>query len=364
MLSTLSAMNHDESFTGKITALRALAREQELSALILRRNPNLAWVISGRVHVPTTIDAACFDLVITEDEVFAVTNAIEAPRLAAEEFPAGLSIKVVQWWEGRAHGLPVDSLLGSDQPAPGMVDLSVEIEMLRASLDEFDRHRMMDISRRSALALGEAMKEADSNDREIDVAARITEALWRHNLEIAFLGVAGESRVKKFRHPLPTESLMGNRASASICAKEKGLIASVTRIVTFGEITITEENEYSSLLEVEADLLDATILGNPFSSVIDVAAKSYSTHGFDIDEWHRHHQGGPSGFLPRDWPATPFSTRLIQENQVIAWNPTGKGWKVEETLLTSSEGNLLLTGDSLWPSRTVRGRIRPDLLRR
>lgn len=357
-------MNHDEAFSGKISALRSLMVEKELAALILRRNPNLAWAISGRSHVPTTIDAACFDLVITEDSVFAVTNAIEAPRLAAEEFPHGLEIKVVQWWEGRNHGLPADIAIGSDQPGTGLLDLGVEIEMLRASLDQYDQERLADISRRSALALGEAMKEVDSNDREIDVAARITSALWRHNLEISFLGVAGESRVKKFRHPLPTESLIGNRASASICAKEKGLIASVTRIVTFGELTATEEAEYASILEVEADLLDATAIGAPFSTVIDVAARSYGAHGFDSDEWHRHHQGGPTGFMPRDWPATPSSARLIQEHQPIAWNPTGKGWKVEETLLTSQGGNRLLTGDSLWPQRTVRGRIRPDLLRR
>ena len=158
--------------------------------------------------------------------------------------------------------------------------------------------------------------------------------------------------------------MIGNRASASICAREKGLISSVTRIVAFGALTETEENEYSAILEVEADLLDATVIGNPFSSVIDVATRAYGAHGFDSDEWHRHHQGGPSGFLPRDWPATPASARLIQENQVIAWNPTGNGWKVEETLLTHVDGNLLLRGDDAWPTRTVRGRIRPDLLRK
>jgi Xaa-Pro aminopeptidase len=357
-------MNQSEAFSKKISSLRKLALDNKLDALILRRNPNLAWAISGRAHVPTTIDAACFDLVITENSVFAVTNAIEAPRLAAEEFPHGLDIKVVQWWEGRSHGLPDGCVIGSDQPGAGLADLGAEIEILRASLDEYDQARFVDISHRAALALGEAMKEVTSHDREIDVAARITSALWRHNLEISFLGVAGDSRVKRFRHPLPTEALIGSRASASICAKEKGLIASVTRIVTFGDVTSAEENEYASLLEVEADLIDATIIGNPFSSVIDVATMSYEKHGFDKDEWHHHHQGGPTGFMPRDWPATQSSTRLIQENQAIAWNPTGKGWKVEETLLTYSSGNRLLTGDSLWPSRTVRGRIRPDLLRK
>ena len=357
-------MNHSEAFAGKIEALRALMTEKKFDALILRRNPNLAWVISGRAHVPTTIDAACFDLVITQTSTYAVTNAIEAPRLAAEEFPSSLDIKVVQWWEGRNHGLSTDLALASDQPAPGLGDLSLEIEALRASLDEYDRQRIADISQRSAKALGDAMREVASTDREIDVAARITSALWRSNLEISFLGVAGEGRVQKFRHPLPTDQLIGNRASASICAKEKGLIASVTRIVTFGALTEVEENQYASILEVEADLLDATIVGEPFSSVIDVATRSYGEHGFESDEWHRHHQGGPSGFLPRDWPATQSSARLIQPDQVIAWNPTGKGWKAEDTLITTATGITLLSVDSSWPTREVRGRIRPDLLRK
>ena len=357
-------MNHAQAYAGKISSLRKLATEKKLDALILRRNPNLAWVISGRAHVPTTIDAACFDLVITADSVFAITNAIEAPRLAAEEFPVGLEIKVVQWWEGRSHGLPETFAIGSDQQGASLIDLGTEIEILRASLDQYDQFRIADISQRSAKALGEAMREVVSTDREIDVAARITSALWRHNLEVAFLGVAGESRVKKFRHPLPTDALIGNRASASICAREKGLISSVTRIVTFGALTETEESEYSAILEVEADFLDTTIIGNPFSSVIDVVATSYGAHGFGSDEWHHHHQGGPSGFLPRDWPATPASARLIQERQVIAWNPTGKGWKVEETLLTQPGGNIILRGEDGWPSRSVRGRIRPDLLRK
>jgi antitoxin VapB len=357
-------MNHNEAFTGKISALRNLLAEKELDALILRRNPNLAWTISGRAHVPTTIDTACFDLVITEGSIYAVTNAIEAPRLAGEEFPDGLKIKVVQWWEGRDNGLSSDLNIGSDQPGPGLVDLSLEIEMLRASLDLYDQGRIASISERAAKALGDALKDVTSSDREIDVAARITAALWRNNLEISFLGVAGESRVKKFRHPLPTDELIGNRASASICAKEKGLIASVTRIVTFTQLSQSEESEYVSLLEVEADLLDATIIGNSFSSVIDIATRSYGLHGFDSDEWHHHHQGGPSGFLPRDWPATQSSARLIQENQVIAWNPTGKGWKCEDTIITNDSGVILLSNDPTWPTRDVRGRIRPDLLRR
>jgi hypothetical protein len=52
----------------------------------------LAWAVAGRSHVPTTIDAACFDLIITKDSAVAITNVVEAPRLIAEEFPVQFPI--------------------------------------------------------------------------------------------------------------------------------------------------------------------------------------------------------------------------------------------------------------------------------
>jgi len=188
--------------------------------------------------------------------------------------------------------------------------------------------------------------------------------LWQADLEIAFLGVAGADRVHKFRHPLPTDAVVGNRVSASICAKRKGLIASVTRIVTFGEVTDSMINEYNSIYKVEAALLDATVVGKAFSDPINAAIAAYPANGFDADEWTKHHQGGPTGFLPRDWPANQGSTRMIAENQPIAWNPTGKGWKAEDTILATSAGVKVLTNDPEWPVFEVNGRTRAFLLQR
>jgi antitoxin VapB len=235
---------------------------------------------------------------------------------------------------------------------------------MRQSLIASDVERFKEICVDAAEALGNAMKQVESTDREIDVAGLITHSLWQADLEIAFLGVAGADRVQKFRHPLPTDAVIGNRVSASICAKRKGLIASVTRIVTFGEVTDSMVNEYTSIFKVEASLLDATIVGTPFSDPINAAIAAYPANGFDADEWTKHHQGGPTGFLPRDWPANQGSTRLIAENQPIAWNPTGKGWKAEDTILATSSGVQVLTTDPEWPCQEVNGRDRPLFLQR
>jgi antitoxin VapB len=284
--------------------------------------------------------------------------------LIAEELPSEVTVKSIKWSEGRDSLLPTGPKVGSDQPGADRIDLGVEVEMIRASLIESDLVRFKEICVDAAVALGNAMKQVESSDREIDVAGLITHSLWQANLEIAFLGVAGQDRVHKFRHPLPTDAVVGNRVSASICAKRKGLIASITRIVTFGEVTDQMVADYTSIFKVEAALLDATVVGAPFSDPINAAIAAYPANGFDADEWTKHHQGGPTGFLPRDWPANQSSTRLIAENQPIAWNPTGKGWKAEDTILATSSGIKVLSVDTDWPSFEVSGRARAFFLQK
>ena len=345
-------------FKERISKLRELADKHGLESIVLRRNPNLAWAIGGRVHVPLTLDLACFDLIITKDKTIAVTNKIEAPRLIAEEFPAEVEVMAIDWWEGRDAKLPNGEKIGSDQPGGSRFDLSIEVEQLRQSLSESEVVRFRKVCADSAVALGEAIKLTTSIDREIDVTARIASALWQRDLELVFIGVAGESRVKKFRHPLPTEAAIGNRVVASICARRKGMIASVTRIASF------EDNidSYIQILNVEAALFEKTILGAKFADPINAAIKAYSEFGFDELEWQKHHQGGPTGFAPRDWPANSNSAQLILKNQPIAWNPTGNGWKAEDTILATSTGVELLSVDPAWPTIQVAGRNRPAVL--
>jgi len=352
------------AFNERIQPLRDLMRAKGLDAFVLRRNPNLAWAIAGRAHVPTTIDMACFDLIITHDSATAITNVVEAPRLIAEELPSEVRVQTIKWSEGRDPLLPTGSKVGSDQPGADRIDLGVEVEIMRASLIESDLARFQEICIDAAIALGNAMKQVESTDREIDVAGLITHSLWQAGLEIAFLGVAGQERVHKFRHPLPTDSVVGNRVSASICAKRKGLIASITRIVTFGEVTDQMIADYTSIFKVEAAMLDATIVGKSFSDPINAAIAAYPANGFDADEWTKHHQGGPTGFLPRDWPANQTSARLIAPNQPIAWNPTGKGWKAEDTIVATNSGVKLLSVDPEWPAFEVKGRSRAFLLQK
>ncbi len=345
----------------KRARISALLAAKNLDAVVLKKGANVAWIIGGRAHIPTTLELSCMDVVVYRDRIVVVTNKIEAPRLTAEELSGDEELIVVNWFEGREAQLPKGERIGSDGPDADRVNILSDIETLRRNLNDYEVNRLRDISKDAAEALGEAMLDIDPDMSEVEVAGEIAEELWERNLEPVVLLVAGEKRIKEFRHPLPTTNEIGSIGMGVICARRKGLIASVTRLVHFGEIPSHVNETYRRLLNVEAAFLDGTKIGASFAEAFNAGEISYLKEGFARDEWTKHHQGGPTGYLPRDFPAHEKTPQLIGLNNAIAWNPSAEGLKVEDTIVTTPAGFEILTVDSSWPSLEISGRRRPDI---
>ena len=348
--------------TEKLGRLKALLKERDLDAIILKKGANVAWAIGGRAHVPTTLELACMDLVISQDGIEVITNKIEAERLIAEELSGIERVTVINWFEGRDAQLPQGERVGIDSPDPLRVNLSTEIETLRRDLNQDEVARLRQISIDSSIALGEAMRHAKKGLNEVELAGSIARACWERDLEPVVLLVAGEERLSKFRHPLPTTASLGSRFMGVICARRKGLIASVTRIASFTKIDSQTQHWYERLLDVERTFINESKVGAKLSDVVRAGVAEYRNQGFDSEEWTRHHQGGPTGYLPRDFPAHERTEREITLHNALAWNPSGKGLKVEDTILTTHSGPEILTIDPEWPTQMVFERARPSLL--
>ncbi len=345
----------------KRARISALLAAKNLDAVVLKKGANVAWIIGGRAHIPTTLELSCMDVVVYRDRIVVVTNKIEAPRLTAEELSGDEELIVVNWFEGREAQLPKGERIGIDGPDADRVNILSDIETLRRNLNDYEVNRLRDISKDAAEALGEAMLDIDPDMSEVEVAGEIAEELWERNLEPVVLLVAGEKRIKEFRHPLPTTNEIGSIGMGVICARRKGLIASVTRLVHFGEIPSHVNETYRRLLNVEAAFLDGTKIGASFAEAFKAGEISYLKEGFARDEWTKHHQGGPTGYLPRDFPAHEKTPQLIGLNNAIAWNPSAEGLKVEDTIVTTPAGFEILTVDSSWPSLEISGLRRPDI---
>ncbi len=81
----------------KIDKIRSLLNDKCLDAVIISSQSNFAWLSDGgRGHVAISTEASVASFFVTQDEIFLITNNIEAQRLQNEEI-GGFDYKVKQY---------------------------------------------------------------------------------------------------------------------------------------------------------------------------------------------------------------------------------------------------------------------------
>ena len=118
------------------------------------------------------------------------------------------------------------------------------------------------------------------------------------------------------------------------CAKRRGLITSLSRIVCIGEVPDELKQKTEATAYVNACLLDASRPGATGAELYKIAADAYAAKDF--------------------------------ANQAFAWNPSITGTKVEETCIATENGVEVITASPDFPHITtvVNGReyISPGIL--
>lgn len=361
------AESRADDLRDKLAVLGAAARPHGVTTLVLRDPATLAWLLECRVHVAQTLDTACLAAVVElggdAPRLRVVTDAIEAPRLRDTELAdVRVDWEVLPWWASRADALPAGPAVGTDRPLPGAVDVAGAVVAARRCLTPRQQALLADVCADTASAAREAAMRVGPSTTEHQAAGRLADALLARGLDPIVLMVGGGTRPGPHRHPLPTGERLGDRAMLVCCARRHGLVASCTRIVSFRALSSGEGDRYRALLEVERAFLDASRPGGRIGDAFDRGAAAYPAWGFAADEWHRHHQGGLTGFLPREFPAHTGSDLELRPGMVVAWNPSGAGWKVEDDFLVTADGARPLATDEAWPTLAVGGRSRPDVL--
>jgi Xaa-Pro aminopeptidase len=350
----------------KRARLLAILEERDALSLVLSSHGALAWYLDGaRTHTSLMGDPVLQVRVDRDgDVVSAFSN--EAARLLAEELPSGIEVSTVPWFGALGEGF---AGTGSGAGPRSLVesDIAAELRAARASLlpAELARYRALCID--AAEVMTDALSSASPGQSERALAASVGAGLLARGADPLVLMVSGSARAG-FRHPLPGDQPIGARAMVVACARRYGMIANITRWVSFAGESSTAGNELLAdsgrrILEVEAAYFDATVPGATLASAFEAGAAAYASAGFAADEWRNHHQGGAAGYNGRDPRATPQVFDLIQPNQVFAWNPSAPGAKLEDTVLLGPAGIEPLTLDPRWPTDSHKGRARPAELR-
>lgn len=334
--------------------LLKIIADQGGQRLLLTSQPALAWYLEGsRVHVSLAAPPIVAALVsATGDEVILTGN--ESERLRAEELPAGTAVRELDWSTAPAGIDPGPGTLVEDHVAD-------QLRAARAPLLAGETERFRALGRDAARVMTEVLSIRTPADTELAVTAALTARLVEAGAEPLVVLVGGAER-SSYRHPLSTRTPVGRRFMAVICARRHGLVINLSRWVRFGPANDAERSADDRILAVEAEFLAATVPGTTLGDAFRAGCAGYAKHGFDPDEWTRHHQGGIAGYNGRDPRAVVGATDLIVADQAFAWNPTAPGCKVEDTVLRTEQGFEVLSRDPDWPTTDVAGLPRPSVL--
>jgi antitoxin VapB len=354
-------MTKCEEFAAKRRRVERWLAEQGLDGVVLCRSDNFAWLGCGADNVVNAAqETGVGALVVQPDGVSLVTNNIETERLLTEELD-GLNIagtEVFPWHEPSQRGeilarLARGHVFAADDGTEGLGELPAGFAALRYSLTAAEVERYRALGRDAAAVMEAAAVAVEPGMTEADVAALVAMGARQAGIVPVVLLVAADERILNWRHPVAKETPAERCVMMVICGRRRGLVAAVTRLVHFGELSDDLRARQTSVCAVDAAMMAATQPGRQAADVLAEAQAAYAANGFP-DEWQLHHQGGAIGYLPREYIATAECRQTVQADQAFAWNPSIRGTKSEDTILVGEGGFEVLTAASPdWPAVEV-----------
>lgn len=330
---------------------------------LFRTQPEVAWVTDGLTDpVVRNEEPALVWALVTHSDAVLITTSIEAPRLRAEENLAGFELAALPWYSPDGLAGAVAELAGRGEA--GGLQLATdpgELAALRLPLTPDESERLSVLGQACATALEAALRTWHPAERECDLAARIAGALEERLIFPSVLLVGGAERRRAFRHPVPTSAVTGRDVLAVVVGVRGGLNVACSRTAAAGAPDPELAARHLAACAVETAMIEATRPGASWESVVAAGVSAYAAAGFP-GEWQSHVQGGPIGYLSREFDVVPGTARaasLVTRGDAFAWNPTVLGAKSEDTFVVGADGPVPVTNTANWP--TVAGG-RPAIL--
>lgn len=353
-------MSATADHTEKLERVVRIAHAAGVQGVLLAGHHNIAWLTAGRGNrIDASREIGTVRLLVAADgRHFVLANAIEMPRLLAEEL-VGYDYTPVEypWTEDQDPARAVraarsvlgdTAVLAADWPLPETTVIEPALSRARSLLTDGDIVRYRALGREAGMMLGNICRNLTPGDEERDIARSIMDGALELRARPIVTLVASDDRLRSYRHPVPTAALWKSVVMVALCAERDGLVVSLSRIVSAGG-PVDLDARTRATASVFGRILEATRPGATAAHLYDVAAEGYAAAGFPGEEL-KHHQGGAIGYRAREWVAHPASQEVVQARQAFAWNPTIAGTKVEDTALVIDDRLEVITTTPEWPA--------------
>jgi len=337
---------------------------ENLGGVLLSAQHNFAWITGGASNgIDLSRENGVASIFVRKDgRRFLLANNIEMPRMLAEELSADDFEPVkFSWQDEKASGDHAISKARSLSDGAIATDIAIhenalaiegKIAPYRYELTAQEISRFRTLGRDAGRAVRETIVKISPGQTEIQIAAMMRAELATQDIVSVVTLVADDDRIAKYRHPMPTENRWRKTLLLVTCGKRGGLIVSLSRMVSVGDVPTELRDRTEATAFVNAKLWDAARPGATGAELYQVAADAYSRVGF-ADEINLHHQGGAAGYKTREWVAHPKSSDVVKQNQAFSWNPSVSGTKVEETIIVTSDGYDVITASPDLPVITT-----------
>jgi Xaa-Pro aminopeptidase len=341
-------MKNPNHFMEKLAILRNIISAKNADGVILSSQNHFSWLTDGRAFIGLASTAACASMVVAMDKVYLVSDNIETQRLIKEQIPENSGIEVLEypWYKPEQRQKILHNLRGSKKFF-SEEDIADELFEARTILSAGDMAEYEDICGTTARELEAVCRTLWGGMNEYELAGELSRRFWAQNLEPITILIGFDERARQFRHPVPVGAVLKNYALIAVCARRRGLVASVTRLVSLRRDEIMMRRQEAASY-VEAVLCSHTVAGADLTEVFNKGLEAYAAKGWD-GEWKYHHQGGLTGYAPRELKGNSDVHHIVRVGEAYSWNPSVQGAKSENTIVVLEQGYKNLTHTGTYP---------------
>ena len=346
-------MNKKEDFLIKVKRVRKLLEEKDLDAVTIQSQANFTWLTGARSFIGLASVDACASIIVDKESAIIVVNNIEYSRIAEEEVAPikdEIEIKAFNWYEDNKKNEFVAEYLKNKKFSPDSA-LGGDFMKLRAELTGYEIEEYKWLGKTTAGIVEEACFQMKRGTTEFETAGFMSRELWSNGIEPITMLISFDERFK-YKHPVPTENKFDKFGMLSVCTRKQGLIASATRHISAGNFSKQIDEIYNKVAGLEIFLMENSRPGTNIGSLFSSLTEQFKLTGYE-NEWQFHHQGGTTGYAARDVRADENIDFNIVNNQALAWNPSIKGIKLEETIIVNEGGYEVITNTGNFKYRKI-----------
>ena len=348
--------------------------KQKMGGLLLAKRSNYAWLMCGRTNrIMDMSEIGAAVLLFTHDKLYLFTTNVEMGRMKDEEINNFPFVECIQydWFEGEGLKKKVSGIMSLNKIyqdsliLPDVNLINHDFDAIKYSLTPNEKERYSQLGSIATACMSKTCNNIEPSMSEFQVHGLLSQYLLSEDIIPALILVGSDDRFYNYRHPITTNKKIDKYVIVVTSAMKWGLMAAITRIVHFGKPSSEILKARNIVSSIDSEMILSSRPGVKYSDILKNEINAFERHGLK-NEWKNHHQGGPIGYEGRYFCVMSDCDEVIDKNHAVAWNPSMRGFKSEDTMIVEENENRIITQDDNWPLMEIETDygvvLRPDIL--